>query len=57
MYKSGIIKDIHEIKDHTGLSMILIKEYMNYDLPKYKKWLNAKFLSKLKSGVASGDFI
>ena len=57
VYKSGIIKDIYEIKDHTVLSMILIKEYMKSDLPKDKKWLNATFLSKLKAGVASGDFI
>ena len=56
-YKAGIIKSIDELKDRTGSSMIAIKKFMQADLPKDKKWLNATFLSGLKAGVASGDFI
>ena len=37
--------------------MISIKKSINYDLPKYKRFLNATFLSRLKAGIASGDFI
>ena len=48
---------IDELKDRTGSSMIAIKKFMQADLPKYKKWLNATFLPGLKAGVASGDFI
>ena len=56
-YKAGIIKSIDDLKDRTGSSMIAIKKVMQTDLPKDKKWLNATFLSALKAGVASGDFI
>ena len=57
LYKAGIIKAINELKDRKGLSMIAIKNFMQANLPKDKKWLNATFLSGLKAGVASGNFI
>jgi len=56
-YKAGIIKAIDELKDRTGSSMIAIKKHMQANLPKDKKWMNATFLSALKSGVAAGDLV
>ena len=56
-YKEGIIVAINELKDRTGSSTIAIKKHMQDRLPKDKKWMNATFLSALKSGVASGDFV
>ena len=50
--QTGIIKAINELKDRKGLSMIAIKNFMQANLPKDKKWLNATFLSGLKAGVA-----
>ena len=57
LYKAGIINAIDKLKDRTGSSMIAIKKFMQADLPKEKKWLNATFLSALKVSVASGDLI
>jgi len=56
-YKAGIVKAIDELKDRTGSSMIAIKKHMQANLPKDKKWMNSTFLTALKSGVASGDFV
>ena len=56
-YKEGIVSAITSLKDRNGSSMIAIKKYMQDNLPKGKKWLNATFLSALKSGVAAGDFV
>eukprot|EP00566_Odontella_aurita_P027811 CAMPEP_0113560020 /NCGR_PEP_ID=MMETSP0015_2-20120614/19209_1 /TAXON_ID=2838 /ORGANISM="Odontella" /LENGTH=170 /DNA_ID=CAMNT_0000461699 /DNA_START=111 /DNA_END=623 /DNA_ORIENTATION=- /assembly_acc=CAM_ASM_000160 len=56
-YKAGIVKAIDELKDRSGSSMIAIKKHMQANLPKDKKWMNATFLSALKSGVAAGDFV
>eukprot|EP00957_Ditylum_brightwellii_P057935 4392480-Ditylum_brightwellii.AAC.1 len=56
-YKAGIIKAIDELKDRSGSSLISIKKHMQAGMPSDKKWLNATFLSALKSGVTAGDFI
>lgn len=56
-YKAGIVVAITELKDRSGSSMIAIKKFMQDKLPAEKKWQNAVFLSALKSGVASGDFV
>mmetsp|Transcript_9208 Transcript_9208/g.17238 ORF Transcript_9208/g.17238 Transcript_9208/m.17238 type:complete len:147 (-) Transcript_9208:167-607(-) len=56
-YKAGIVKAIDELKDRSGSSMIAIKKHMQANLPKDKKWMNSTFLTALKSGVASGDFV
>ena len=56
-YKPEIIKATDNIKDHTGSSMTATKKLMQADLRKDKKWLNSTFLSGLKAGVASGEFI
>jgi len=56
-YKAGIIEAVMEMKDRNGSSMISIKKFMQAKLPKDKKWLNATFLTALKTSVGSGDFI
>jgi len=56
-YKQGIVDAILHLKDRTGSSSIAIKKYMMDHLPEGKKWMNATFLSSLKAGVASGDFV
>eukprot|EP00957_Ditylum_brightwellii_P000086 5887-Ditylum_brightwellii.AAC.1 len=37
--------------------MAAIKKHMQANMPSDKKWLNATFLTALKSGAAAGDFI
>mmetsp|Transcript_13503 Transcript_13503/g.19318 ORF Transcript_13503/g.19318 Transcript_13503/m.19318 type:complete len:149 (+) Transcript_13503:59-505(+) len=56
-YKIGIIKAISDLKDRTGSSMQAIKKHMQGALPSDKKWANTTFLTALKTGVASGDFV
>jgi histone H1/5 len=56
-YKQGIIDAITELKDRNGSSSIAIKKYMMDHLPADKKWINATFLTALKNGVASGEFL
>ena len=56
-YKAGIAAAIAELKDRNGSSMIAIKKYMQANLPADKKWMNAQFLTALKSGVAAGTFL
>lgn len=56
-YKQGIIDAITELKDRTGSSAMAIKKVMQEKFGKDKKWLNATFLSSLKAGVKSGEFI
>lgn len=56
-YKAGIVKAIQDLGDRTGSSSIAIKKHMQERHPKDKKWQNATFLSSLKSGVESGDFV
>ena len=56
-YKAGIVNAIQDLGDRTGSSSIAIKKHMQARHPKDKEWQNATFLSSLKSGVASGDFV
>lgn len=56
-YKAGIADAITELKDRNGSSMIAIKKFMQAKMPADKKWMNATFLSSIKAGVASGDFV
>ncbi len=56
-YKAGISAAIADMSDRMGSSMISIKKWMQAKLPADKKWMNAQYLTSLKSGVASGDFI
>mmetsp|Transcript_19692 Transcript_19692/g.33639 ORF Transcript_19692/g.33639 Transcript_19692/m.33639 type:complete len:188 (-) Transcript_19692:444-1007(-) len=56
-YKAGIIEAIQELKDRNGSSMIAIKKVMQSRIPKGKTWKNYTFLTTLKTGVASGEFI
>ena len=56
-YKAGIAAAIADMNDRMGSSMISIKKWMQAKLPADKKWMNAQYLSSLKSGVAAGDFI
>mmetsp|Transcript_18785 Transcript_18785/g.27154 ORF Transcript_18785/g.27154 Transcript_18785/m.27154 type:complete len:152 (-) Transcript_18785:529-984(-) len=56
-YKAGIVLAIDELKDRMGSSMVAIKKHMQANMPSDKKWLNATFLTALKSGVAAGDLI
>jgi len=37
--------------------MIAIKKHMQTNLPDGKKWMNATFLTSLKTGVKNGEFI
>lgn len=56
-YKAGISAAIAELKDRNGSSMIAIKKFMMAALPAEKKWMNAQFLSAIKTGVAAGEFV
>lgn len=56
-YKAGIAEAILELKDRNGSSMIALKKFMQGKLASDKKWMNTMFLTALKSGVASGDFV
>mmetsp|Transcript_2999 Transcript_2999/g.4373 ORF Transcript_2999/g.4373 Transcript_2999/m.4373 type:complete len:80 (+) Transcript_2999:332-571(+) len=56
-YEAGIVLVIDELKDRMGSSMVAIKKHMQANMSSDKKWLNATFLTALKSGVAAGDFI
>jgi histone H1/5 len=56
-YKQGIIDAISELKDRSGSSLQAIKKAVQAKLPADKKWQNTTFLSSLKAGVTSGDFV
>mmetsp|Transcript_22455 Transcript_22455/g.33072 ORF Transcript_22455/g.33072 Transcript_22455/m.33072 type:complete len:80 (-) Transcript_22455:294-533(-) len=56
-YETGIVLAIDELKDRMGSSIVTIKTHMQANMSSDKKWLNATFLTALKSGVAAGDFI
>lgn len=56
-YKLGIVQAITELKERSGSSTIALKKFMQAKMPKDKKWMNAMFLTALKTGVASGDFV
>merc|ERR1712238_45458 len=52
----GIVA-LETLKDRTGSSLQALKKNMQASLPKDKKWLNATFLTALKSMVTAGDLI
>jgi hypothetical protein len=56
-HEEGVCVAIDELNDRKGSSMIAVKELMQANLPKDKKWLNGAFLDALKAGVAAGDLV
>ena len=56
-YKESITAALEFLKDRSGSSLVAIKKQMQSCMPKDKKWLNATFLTALKSMVSAGDLI
>jgi len=57
LYKDRIVEAISHLKDHTGSSMQDLKNLIQASLPSTDQWENTVFLTALKSGVATGDFV
>mmetsp|Transcript_17851 Transcript_17851/g.51804 ORF Transcript_17851/g.51804 Transcript_17851/m.51804 type:complete len:80 (+) Transcript_17851:49-288(+) len=56
-HKAGVTKVINEIKDRTGSSIIAIKNHMQANLTKDKKWMNYAFLLALNLVILAGYFV
>ena len=56
-YKAAIVQAIQELGDRSGSSSIAIRKHIQAKMPKDKKWLNATYLSALKSAVAKGELV